>query len=247
MKSFGKTDRGLSKQNNEDSFFLRSPVGMFDTLMIVADGVGGASYGEVASKLAVDSIANTVSKSTMSRPGFLLSQAVSLANLKVRREMEIKASRQMGTTLIIAGVIGNRVYAANIGDSRLYQIHTEDGNITKVTKDHSFAEEMVRKGLISRDSAIYKEKEHVITRAVGMSSEVSADLYDFKVFAGDFLLLCSDGLYNMVPEKEMMRIVLTHRDNPEAAVNALIDMANLNGGRDNITAVLYGYEEVSHA
>ncbi len=243
MKFYGKTDTGLSREQNEDSFFREAPCGMFDALMVVADGMGGGAFGEIASSLATQSVANTVSKNTLKMPGIILNQAVSLANLKVRQKMETIDCRVMGTTLVIAGVTGNRLYVANVGDSRLYVLRKDSG-MEQITLDHSYVEEMVRQGKMVRGSLEYRTRKSAITRAIGMGSEVEADIFEIGLHEGDMVLLCSDGLSNMVPDEHIEEIIKEFRGDLCHCVDELVYAANEQGGHDNITVILYEHEEV---
>ena len=143
----------------------------------------------------------------------------------------------MGTTLVIAFIEGPNLTVGNIGDSRAYLIH--GNSIRQITRDHSYVEEMVRRGLMRRGSKEYMESRNIITRAVGIEPEVEADFFEIELSEGDYLLLCSDGLSNMV-DNESIRNIIREHSTVQEKVQALIDMANINGGKDNIGIVLTG-------
>lgn len=245
MNIYGMTDKGMMRKNNEDSFFLTlGSVGVFDSLMVVCDGMGGHRLGEVASSAAVHAVVNSIESEPDMNPAYVMEQAVSIANLEVRKSSEEHRSFGMGTTLVACGIQGKTAYVANVGDSRLYLINQNEQSILQVTHDHSYVEEQVARGLLERGSDEYNRKKNVITRAVGVYSEVEADQFEIDLAEGDYILLCSDGLTNMVGDEEIREIVLDESRTVEERVRALVDAANGYGGSDNITVVLYDTEEV---
>ena len=245
MNIFGQTDKGLMRKNNEDSFYLTSgPIGVFDALLVVCDGMGGHKLGEVASSTAVHAMVDAVGAEVDSYPAYAMEQGVSIANLEVRKASEEHRSYGMGTTLVACGIQDQTAYVANVGDSRLYLINQFEQSILQVTHDHSYVEEQVARGLMTRDSEEYNRRKNEITRAVGVFSEVEADQFEIDLTEGDYLLLCSDGLSNMVSDSEIKSIVLDERFSIEERVGALVNAANAYGGRDNITVVLYNAEEI---
>ena len=244
MNAYGMTDTGLLRRNNEDSFFVSSgPVGIFDALMIVADGMGGHMLGEVASGTAVETVLKVLSEAPMDNPPYLLENAVSLANLQVRKVSEEKRSYNMGTTLVICAVINGRAYVANVGDSRLYLLDSKAFTMRQITKDHSYVEEQVEKGLMVRGSAEYESHKNIITRAVGIYSEVEADLFDFELEKEHLILMCTDGLTNMISDKVIKNLALDDSFDIQRRVESMVNLANNNGGKDNITVVLFSAEE----
>ncbi len=244
---FGKTDKGRKRANNEDSFFLAAPFGMFDAFMIVADGMGGHSYGEVASSLAISTVAEYIQKAPVNMPGYLLEQAVEQANEVVFRRSADMNTFGMGTTLVIAAIVGRDVYIANVGDSRAYYVDPKKYTIKQITKDHSYVEEMVEKGMMKRGSEEYERSKNVITRAIGTMSKVEPDLFEQRMRKGSYLLLCSDGLSGMVRDIVIKNLILDETFPMERKVESLIHTANEQGGKDNITAVLYKAEEDADA
>jgi len=246
MRIFGTTDTGITRVNNEDSFYVSlSSIGVFDQLMIVCDGMGGHSYGEVASQTAVDTVVNFFKNAPMDNPIYLIDQAMSLANLNVRKVADEKRSYGMGTTMVLAGIIGDHVYAANVGDSRLYLLNIRKNTMEQISEDHSFVEEQVRRGLLQRNTKEYEAQKHVITRAIGIYAEVLVDHFDFPLFPDSVLLLATDGLTNMVDDIVIKNLALDTTFNLKKRVETLIKKANDNGGKDNITVVLAESEDVT--
>lgn len=236
MKYYALTDVGRRREMNQDYVYATDrPIGPFPNLLVVADGMGGHKAGDFASKFTVEYIKKELELCSPGRPEVILDRLIQSAN----RELIAIASRDvklegMGTTLVAATVIDNTLYFANIGDSRLYLI---DDNIRQLSKDHSLVEEMVRLGGIKAEEARNHPDKNIITRAMGVKSRVEADYYEFRIKRGDKILMCTDGLSNMVEDEDMFGLVKGSRDVVEA-VQMLIDRANSNGGRDNIGVVL---------
>ena len=250
MKSYGKTDIGVKRKNNQDSFAIleRSEY----TLAVVCDGVGGARGGNIASETAVKTFCGEI-KAAFSRRSpeeygeqvieDLLRQAVSDANTEVyRKAAEDSDLEGMGTTLVAALLCKAGNFAVNVGDSRLYL--RDDEGLRPITKDNTFVQYLLDRGVITPEEALVHPNRNIILRALGGNEEVETDLYRIPPFHR--LLLCSDGLYNMVPLKELQEVLdgtySGKRRQPgyRARVNELIRLANLNGGQDNITAILLG-------
>lgn len=236
MKYYAMTDVGRRREMNQDYVYaMGQPIGPFPNLLVVADGMGGHKAGDFASKFTVEVVKREIVGSRSRKPEKVLRDAIQVAN----RELIRVASRDvklegMGTTLVVATVIGDTLYFANIGDSRLYLI---DDNIKQLSKDHSLVEEMVRLGGIKAEDARNHPDKNIITRAMGVKDEAEADFYEFRIKRGDKILMCTDGLSNMVEDEDMFGLVKGSRDVVEA-VQMLIDRANSNGGRDNIGVVL---------
>ena len=236
MKYYAMTDVGRRREMNQDYVYaMGQPIGPFPNLLVVADGMGGHKAGDFASKFTVEVVKREIAGSRSRKPEKELRDAIQVAN----RELIRVASRDvklegMGTTLVVATVIGDTLYFANIGDSRLYLI---DDNIKQLSKDHSLVEEMVRLGGIKAEDARNHPDKNIITRAMGVKDEAEADFYEFRIKRGDKILMCTDGLSNMVEDEDMFGLVKGSRDVVEA-VQMLIDRANSNGGRDNIGVVL---------
>lgn len=236
MKYYAMTDVGRRREMNQDYVYaMGQPIGPFPNLLVVADGMGGHKAGDFASKFTVEVVKREIAGSRSRKLEKVLRDAIQVAN----RELIRVASRDvklegMGTTLVVATVIGDTLYFANIGDSRLYLI---DDNIKQLSKDHSLVEEMVRLGGIKAEDARNHPDKNIITRAMGVKDEAEADFYEFRIKRGDKILMCTDGLSNMVEDEDMFGLVKGSRDVVEA-VQMLIDRANSNGGRDNIGVVL---------
>ena len=237
MKTFSMTDVGIRRESNQDYMYTsETAVGNLPNLFLLADGMGGHAAGDYASRFTVEKVAELVGKSTFTEPVAILKQAISEANALLLAEADKDVSRQgMGTTLVTATIIDDRMYVSNVGDSRLYLV--SDDKMIQVTRDHSLVEEMVRLGEMDKEDAKVHPDKNIITRAVGVLPEVSADFFEVELEPGDMILMCSDGLTNMVRDEEIRQIILGQRDIVEKA-EKLVETANQNGGRDNITVVL---------
>jgi len=237
MKTFSMTHVGQRREMNQDYMYTsETAVGNLPNLFLVADGMGGHAAGEYASKFTVEKMVEKIGSSHAREPVALIKDAVEEVNVLLLAEAEADASKAgMGTTIVAATVIDGRLYAANVGDSRLYVINRE--HITQITRDHSLVEEMVRMGEMDKEVAKDHPDKNIITRAVGVLPEVAVDFFEIVLEEEDTILMCSDGLTNMVEDSEIKRIVLGQRDIVEKA-EKLVETANQNGGRDNITVVL---------
>ena len=216
MKTFSMTHIGRRREMNQDYMYTsENAVGKLPNLFLVADGMGGHKAGE---------------------PVAAMKEAVEAANRGLLEEAGRDAAKAgMGTTVVAATVIGDHLHVANVGDSRLYLINHEA--IRQITRDHSLVEEMVRLGEMDKADAKDHPDKNIITRAVGVVPELSVDFFEVELKPGDTVLMCSDGLTNMIEDEEIKKIVLGQRDIVEKA-EKLIDTANENGGKDNITVVL---------
>lgn len=235
LKTFSITDIGQKRKQNQDYVFTSEiPVGPLSNLFIVADGMGGHNAGDYASKHAIGIIVEEVEKSKET-PVETLEHAIQCANRYIRtKSRENEEMNGMGTTVVAATIKNDTMCVANVGDSRLYIINQE---IKQITVDHSLVEEMVRMGGINREQAREHQDKNIITRAIGAEDEIEIDFFQVKVKKGDFILLCSDGLTNMLEDEEIRMILLGQRDIVGKA-EALVAAANQNGGKDNITVVL---------
>lgn len=236
MKVFSITDVGRVRQMNQDYVFATDePLGSLSNLLVVADGMGGHKAGDFASKFTVETLKEELKLSLNDAPREVLMDAVRVANQKLIQtaESDIKLDG-MGTTLVAATIIDHTLYFINVGDSRLYLINKE---IKQLSRDHSLVEEMLRLGGISEEEAKNHPDKNIITRAIGIKENVEADFYEFELSKGDIILMCTDGLCNMVSEEEIFAIIKGARDIVEAG-QLLINRANENGGKDNIGIVL---------
>ncbi len=237
MKTFSKTDVGRKRETNQDYVYARTkPVGKLPNLFAVADGMGGHNAGDRASKCTVEILEREIEESTETNIKDIIRQAIYKANEKIIEMAERDSKLEgMGTTLVVATIVHNMIYFANVGDSRLYLInHT----ITQLTKDHSLVEEMVRLGGIKPEEARNHPDKNIITRAIGAKADVDVDFYEHRLKRGDIILMCTDGLSNMVEDEELFHIVQGSRDIVEAG-EMLVEAAKENGGTDNIGVVLF--------
>ena len=242
INAFGKTDVGLMRTINQDSIFVSTqPIGKLPNLFIVADGMGGHKAGDVASREAIERFVKYACTTHMSDPANVLDAGIISVNKDI---FDMANSNRdysgMGTTFVAASLVENHVYIANVGDSRLYLIGRD---IRQITRDHSLVEDMVRMGVLEREEARTHYKKNVITKAIGVADDKTStpDIFEIEVENGDKLLLCSDGLTNMVEDYDIKKIVKDN-DSIEDAVRELIKQANENGGKDNISAILIELE-----
>lgn len=237
MKTASLTDKGKRRQLNQDVVYSSElPVGNLPNLFMIADGMGGHKAGDYASRYAVDTVCSEAARSDEKTPERILQGAINVANADIfELSNENRDFEGMGTTLVAATIDGKRLKVGNVGDSRLYIVNGK--HIRQITVDHSLVEEMIRMGGLDRESARTHPNKNIITRAVGVAYAVFADFYEVELQAGDIVLLCSDGLSNMLEDEEIRMIVNAQRDIMEKA-EALVRAANQNGGRDNISLIL---------
>ena len=237
MESYALTDVGRVRAMNQDYIYASpEPVGTLPNLFLVADGMGGHRAGDYASRYMVENLVIYLNKHR--GPGVVgqLKNAIDQVNRGLYREsLSQEEFYGMGCTLVAGVVEDNILYVANVGDSRLYLIH--GSLIHQVTRDHSYVEEMVAMGQMERDSSAYNRQKNIITRAMGISETVDTDFFEVDLEPGDYFLLCSDGLTNMVEDRDICRIVSGPGTMREKA-SALIAEANRRGGNDNIAVVL---------
>lgn len=236
IKTAYLTDTGRKRELNEDYVYAsEKPVGNLPNLFIVADGMGGHNAGDFASDFTVKTMVEEIEASFEKNPSIIFQKAINVANQKLR-EIAAKdlAKRGMGTTVVAATCLGKYLQVANVGDSRLYVVND---TIKQITTDHSYVEEMIRRGNLQRENARSNPNKNIITRAVGAKNEIQADIYVVELKPGDLLLMCSDGLSNMLEDEEMRMIIRRQRDIVEMA-EELVKAANENGGKDNISVVL---------
>ena len=231
------THIGRRRDMNQDYMYTSTtPVGSLPNLFVVADGMGGHNAGEYASRFTVDKMVEVISQNRQQEPVAAMKEALTEANSQLLEEAGADPSKSgMGTTVVAATVIGDLLHVANIGDSRLYVIDHEA--IRQITRDHSLVEEMVRLGEMDKAAAKVHPDKNIITRAIGVTRELAVDFFEVDLRPGDMILLCSDGLTNMVEDEEIKEIVLEQKNIVEKA-EKLINTANENGGKDNITVVL---------
>jgi serine/threonine protein phosphatase PrpC len=255
VAAFGLTDVGRKRRHNEDAYLIDEERGLF----VVADGMGGHAAGEVASRITVESIQEYIAateeehesswpfgfNSRVSLEGNRLTTAVEKANEKVMRAVQNRPElKGMGTTVVAALFDGERATLVHVGDSRAYLFR--DGELRRLTDDHSWVQEQVNAGILSEDEAKSHPLKNVVTRALGGAAHVSVDLIEVPVRAGDRYLLCSDGLTGMLPDEELYEHFRTAAA-LDATVRTLIEVANSHGGVDNITAILVEVKDTGPA
>ena len=236
MQSFSVTDIGKKRKLNQDvAYASEKPVGNLPNIFIVADGMGGHNAGDYASQCAVQYIVREIRGSFEKNPVRILGKAIRLANDQIRRRAkEDRSLYGMGTTVVAATCLGHYLQVANVGDSRLYIVNEE---VRQITTDHSLVEEMVRVGGIDREAARNHPDKNIITRAVGALDTLEIDFFSEELKAGDIVLICSDGLTNMIEDNEIGAI-LKERGSLEEKAGRLVAAANDNGGKDNIAVIL---------
>lgn len=241
-----RTDPGMVRSHNEDAVFGDAERG----LLILADGMGGYNAGEVASGMATTLLSNdllplvdicrlqdtdVVSGKRLAHKHLI--EEVALTNASIYRAAQSQPQYAgMGTTLVVAWFFDNLVTVAHIGDSRLYRLRA--GEFQQITRDHSLLQEQLDSGMISAEEARFSQNKNLVTRALGVDPEVEVEIHDYDALPGDIYLLCSDGLNDMVEDEEIGLTVQTLQANLELAGDQLIQMANDNGGRDNVSVIL---------
>ena len=262
IEVFGKTDPGRTRDHNEDRFLVADltrreaslqpnvrahDVGERGSLFVVADGMGGAAAGELASEMATDTIYDQMVKGwgveqelTPQRFAFRLKEAVEAANKQINSYASAHPEvRGMGTTTTAVGLLGDRVFLTQVGDSRAYLIR--GGEAVQLTKDQSLMQRLVEAGELTEEEAEKSERRNIILQALGPDVRVKVDLTHQEVRRGDILVLCSDGLSGQVKREEIAEVV-THQRDLSAACDRLIALANERGGPDNITVVIVRFE-----
>ncbi|MCC6095692.1 MAG: Stp1/IreP family PP2C-type Ser/Thr phosphatase [Bilifractor sp.] len=236
MKVFSATDIGQKRHMNQDFIYTsEKPVGNLPNLFVVADGMGGHNAGDFASRYGVSVLVETVRKDKNFNPVKVMRNAIEAANREVFSQSRSDAAMAgMGTTMVVCTVVGGYAYIANVGDSRLYLAGRD--TMTQITQDHSLIAEMVRLGELTPEEGRNHPDKNIITRAVGTNEEVKIDFFDVKLETGDQIMMCSDGLSNMVEDQRIYEI-LKGKDTEDKA-QVLVDEANANGGKDNIAVIV---------
>lgn len=229
----GNTHQGLIRSNNEDAYGIFPDLNLY----IIADGLGGHAGGEVASRIAVDIIgAEITGASTASEIREKMQRAIEAANTNILQNAEKDSSLHgMGTTVVVIAIIEDKAVVAHVGDSRAYLIRNDV--ITQITRDHTVVEEYIRIGILTAKDAVYHPSRRILSRAVGTKEAACADFESIRVQAGDILLLCTDGLTNMLPDKEILQAATDLAPDAEKITGRLIELANNSGGIDNITVI----------
>lgn len=241
----GKTDIGMKRKSNQDSFFI----GKEQKIFIVADGMGGHNGGDIASQMAVkilpEIIQEELTRLPDENPSLLLSHAISATNVALK-EFSDKHTELvgMGTTVVTFFFKGQNVYIGNVGDSRAYLISNK--KIFQLSKDHSMVQEKLNMGIYNREQAAQDPQKNILVRTVGFDVSLEVDVFTYKVIKNDIFLCCSDGVHGKVSDEDIIFLINEYIPDPSAAtqemadqvINALIDLANENGGQDNSTAIL---------
>lgn len=236
MKAFSITNIGMRRKVNQDYVYCsEEAIGALPNLFIVADGMGGHKAGEFASKCCVESMVQTIGEDSLKSPVSILEHAIQNANdIVLEQSLNNIEYEGMGTTVVAATIVERVLHVGNIGDSRLYVVRDK---IEQITEDHSLVETMVRTGELMPEDAKFHPNKNIITRALGTNKDVKADFFEVNLEDEDTVLLCSDGLSNMVDDKEIERVIKDSSD-VETASEALVELANQNGGVDNIAVVM---------
>lgn len=239
MNIYGLTDQGLKREMNQDVFFIHKFSEQV-LLAIVCDGMGGQSAGHIASGMVCNIISEKLLKENFDQAdeeqiNEYIVNAISEANIEVYTKSNVEPGfKGMGTTVVLAIVVNDKAYIANIGDSRAYVL--QNSKLHQVTKDHSLVQELLEQGKISEDEVLTHPNKNMITRAVGVNLMVDIDLLSLKLEKQSKILLCTDGLTNMVTDKEIEETIKEY--NLKSSCQVLIDLANKAGGIDNITVAI---------
>jgi protein phosphatase len=246
LRFVGLTDTGKVREHNEDTIAFDADIG----LLVLADGMGGYNAGEVASGIAVKTIVNLVREqveredmnvqdreSGLSRPTIILRDAIHRANKIIFQTAKTQPQCEgMGTTVVAALFFDNKITIAHVGDSRLYRQRSD--KLEQVTMDHSLLQELVDRGFYSAEEAQRAANKNYVTRALGVEPNVDVEIQEVPVQKGDAYMLCSDGLSDMVEDEDIHLTINTFNDNLDTVAKQLIQLANDNGGRDNVSVVM---------
>jgi protein phosphatase len=236
LKAFSITDIGERRRINQDYVFCsENAIGKLPNLFIVADGMGGHNAGDYASRFCVEFFKQRIEECDIVSPISSIETAIKETNdilrMKAQEQSELEG---MGTTFVVATIFDKEMYVANIGDSRLYVIGKE---MKQITEDHSLVEAMVKTGELDRNEARVHPNKNIITRALGANESVEPDFFEVNLEEGDTVLMCSDGLTNML-EDETIEGIIRENDDLEVASETLVRYANQNGGKDNIAIII---------
>jgi protein phosphatase len=237
-KAFGLTDVGRRRETNQDSLLVRADLGVF----AVADGMGGHAAGEVASRIAIESLKDKLGGESQPvqdprEAADRLADAFHEGNRRICDSVVARGEwRGMGTTIVALIAVGDRAIIAHVGDSRAYRLRA--GQLERMTHDHSWVSEQVRLGLLTDEEAHRHPMRNIVTRALGNRTDLAVELREADVRGGDVYLLCSDGLNTMLTDPEILRTLAASKDDPERACRALVDQANSKGGEDNISVIV---------
>lgn len=244
MKISSLTDIGVQREMNQDYFYTsEEAVGPLPNLFMVADGMGGHKAGEFASRSAVEWIVRSIQSSLSKDPEKILNEAINDASTRILKYARSHADMKgMGTTVVAATLLDDELLVANVGDSRLYVL---DQTLHQISQDHSLVQEMVRLGEMDPETAKHHPDKNIITRAVGVTESVNVDFFRIERRSIRSVLLCSDGLTNMVEDAKIEQILKDESLSVSRKVKQLVSDANAAGGRDNITVVLIDNDPLS--
>ena len=237
----GLTDIGRKRKTNQDSLYI----GLDKKLFVVADGMGGHNGGDIASQMAVKVLPQYVIENLTMEPPLLLEGSIKESNRAIKRYGETHPELVgMGTTIVSFLFRGQNIYVGNVGDSRAYLINGK--KIYQLTRDHSLVQEKLNYGVYTREQAALDPQKNVLVRTVGFEDDVDVDIFTYKVIRNDIFIICSDGLHGKVSDEDILYLINKFIPDPASAtqasadnvIRALIDLANENGGQDNITAIL---------
>jgi serine/threonine protein phosphatase PrpC len=246
MRAVGVTDTGRVREHNEDAIQLDPDIGLY----VLADGMGGYNAGEVASGIAVKTIVNLVREALvretldqpdretgLNRPGIILRDAIQRANKIIYQTSKTQPQCEgMGTTIVCCLFYDNRITMAHVGDSRLYRLRSD--RFEQLTMDHSLLQELVDRGFYSAEEAQRATNKNYVTRALGVEPNVDVEIHEEPAAKGDFYLLCSDGLSDMVEDEDIHLTINTFNANLDTVAKQLIQLTNDNGGRDNVSVLI---------
>ena len=239
IKAYAKSDIGKARDINEDSYYITDDQFSSIQLFVLADGMGGCNAGDLASQQAILSVKRYIEsnfeETEKSKEGLmkLIKSSIEYANMVVHeKSLEDKNFEGMGTTIEVCLIYNNRAFIGHIGDSRIYRIRNDF--MRKLTQDHSYVQKLVQEGTITKEEAEHHQKKNILMKALGCNAYVEPDVFVKGFQKGDILVICSDGLTNMINIEDMCQIV---KNNFEFAPKELIDLANQNGGIDNITVI----------
>ncbi|MBQ4651019.1 MAG: Stp1/IreP family PP2C-type Ser/Thr phosphatase [Firmicutes bacterium] len=232
-----KSDKGLRRSNNEDACFVLLP----DKVYVVADGVGGGNAGEIASRTAVNEIANYVVAHPISQLNNkyaivnYLQDCIDTANDKIYKMAHTyEENSGMATTIAVVHIAEHKAFIANVGDSRVYLMRS--GKLVQLTEDHTYVNTLVKAGILSQEEAACDERKNVITKALGADKTVEPDFFQVEIAEDDVFIICTDGLYDEVPPEEIVQVLSQELSMSEVCAQ-LVQMANVHGGHDNITII----------
>ena len=246
LRAIGLSDTGRVREHNEDAIAWDNEIGLF----VLADGMGGYNAGEVASGIAVKTIVNLVREayaqqdlvgmdksSGLSRPGIILRDAIARANKIIHQTSKTQEKCEgMGTTVVAGLLYDNRLIVAHVGDSRMYRLRTD--RFEQITMDHSLLQELVDRGFYTPEEAQRVTNKNYVTRALGVEPSVEVEIHEHPVQRGEWLVFCSDGLTDMVEDEDIHLTISTFGANLDTVAKQLVQLANDNGGRDNISVIL---------